>query len=1484
MQCIHCGTMNPAQARFCLGCGNLLVQGIVCQNCHTLLPPQARFCFHCGAMLVVATGSSTVPHTAVAAPIAAPVAVSVATSVATPMVEQAAVPVAAAELTTVTWQAKLSALKRFLPEALYEPLERKPNERDLQAVATHLEALLRTTQTYLPWPVIVAPQPTGQPLGSIQRGVFVFGDVSGFTPLSERLKRLGKVGAERIAEIINSMFNELVQALFRHGGTLLKFGGDALLGLFPAQTDDEMRHAALRAVQAGMAMQACMAKFAAVDAGGEMHTLRIKCGVSAGEYFGAHIGTLPNPERGSWGMMSYVTTGHTVNRAEQAQNQAEPGEVIVGEEVSALLDEQVRLEARSAGFAKVVEAPLLAQDETLRYVEEAPAGGLEAKIIHSTERMERLAPYLPVELLARIVSNPGQPQILPDYRQVTVMFANYLGVSDLIEAIGKKTPELVTEHLNRYFNHMAEIVERYEGTLARMDQYAVGDRLVVFFGAPRVHEDDPLRAVYAALEMQRAVKDHFSALQTPEGIFRFQQRIGINTGTLFAGNVGAASLRQEYTLMGDDINMAARLMSKAGWPEIFISKRTQERVERFVELKDRGELKVKGKETLVRTYEVRRRLDEFGTSQMVSSTVFVGREEALETLKACERGLLGQRGRIVCIVGESGLGKSRLLAEGRDWLNAQAGETPPQWLDLRALSFSEQVGYWLISQAVLGVLAPKPDDSPDEILFNLWQLGNELLGKETAREAVPFLAQMLNLKLQGEWARWVRDLDPKVRQKQTLWAVREFFAAAARKRPLVLAVDDLHYADEASLAAFEDLLQVTVAEPLLLIFLFRQQREKGCWRLRDRAASAYPHRFTELQLLPFSTAESAQMFAQLLPGAVFGEAQQRELFAKTAGNPFYIEEVVRSLKEMGAVIEDEARPGYWRVVQQTAAIEIPDTLQGVIMARIDRLTEDARQVLQLAAVIGQQFQKDVLHSLVEAEHELGSWLAQLERSDLIRPAGMDAVADYVFPDALVQEVAYENLLVQRRQEFHSKIGLAMENLFLKAAGGNTLLAEEALAQRCELLAYHFERSNDVERAIRYLEMAGHKAQSEFANETALQNYTQLLARLKQRGADWRKIFDVLYRRQQIHGLLGNKTARQADLDEMMTLAGEDAGARMVTLNALADLYQWTSHYPEAIAAAQQALELAVQLSDQAGQAEALNTMGIIAYYQAEYDRARPLLLQACELRKAIGDPAGLAWSTMYLGMMDFMEGNFSEAGRSHAHALEMARQRHDVLQTAIHLTNLGRVSLSLGKYDQALAQFEESLQLKQRVGDRTGQGFSLFNLGLVYLELGRLEEADKALRDSLTVRQQINDERGVGYCWWGLGLLAQRQGQHEQAEQALQQALEIHTRLGLKPEGLNDLAALAETLLAQHRTEEAQQLLAQALQQVAGLEKSSSAVNVYLAQARALAGQPQAAEFAARAYELVMKQAERISNLDDRHQFLSAVRVNREVLALRSAG
>lgn len=1565
MRCATCGTTNPAQARFCMGCGILLINGSVCSTCHTLLPPEARYCYHCGTFLAQAAGGNgfappvqavppaqtapLLPTVASAAPLpvtpvpppapaspgqaAQPPAVSLAsaptpgaptpaaalpgsavrpvtpaeilgavTPSSAPAASQPAAPLPPAEPaspplpSTASVQEILPSLKRFLPLALYEPLERRPNQRQLEAACSHLIALLETTKTYLPRPVIVAPQPAGVPAGGMYRGVFLFGDVSGFTPLSEQLKKEGQAGAEKITQIINSLFTELVKVLFDHGGILLKFGGDAMLGLFAAESDAEMARGALRAAQAGLAMQAVMQQeqFSNIQAGGESRKLMIKCGISAGPYFAAHIGTRQ--------MMAYVTTGHTVNRAEQAEGHANPGDVVMTREVYDLLggdapSGEVAVgpvnKDPEEGFFLVQSAPPLAERHSHVSVHEPPDGDVLFQIGYLVQRMRLLAPYLSPELINRIVTNPGNPRISPDHRQVTVMFANYVGISDLIEDIGSTHPELIVQHLNNYFVHMAEVVERYEGTLARMDQYAVGDRLVIFFGAPRAHEDDPVRAVYTALDMQKAVYDSFAALQTASGIYRFRQRIGINTGHLFAGNAGAPNLRQEYTLMGDDINMAARLMSKAGWQEIFISRKTRERVAAFFDMEDKGELKVKGKEIRIPTFKVLRRRGEVGKTRGLEGrdSPLIGRTDELAALQKACQGLLGGRSQIMALVGDSGLGKSRLTAEMKSWFYSQEGADQVRWVSAQALSFGEHMSYWLASQFVRSALNLGPEDRQEDVLFNLWEQAEQLLGKETARETVPFLANLMNLELTSEWATWVKELDPKVRQKQTFWAAREFFAAAASQRPMLMVFDDLHWADEATLALLEDLLSITDQAPVMFLFILRPLRQKGSWQLRSKADSTFHHRFSEVALSPLTREQSQELLAALLPGAVFSADILNQIFEKSAGNPFYLEEVVRSLIDSGAVVPEESEPDYLdaliRSIRRKPALEkpkrwkvdplkiqdirVPETLHGAIIARIDRLTEDARQALQMAAVIGRQFRMEVLCNTAQAENEVGLLLAQLERNNFIRAIDNRLDMAYIFPDALVQEVAYENLLMQRRQEFHLKVGRAMEDL----------LGERA-PQDCELLAHHFSRSNDVERAIRYLELAGIKAQAEFANATAVQHYTRLLELLGEGEESWAKRTEVLHRRQQVYALSGKQEARQADLNALLALAQshQDEARRANALNGLADLYQWTGRYPEAIQTAQEALEIATRLADPAGQAAGLHVLGVVNYYRGDYEQARQPLERAVSLRREIGDQEGEIWSLMYLCMMHFMQGDYTQAIEHNRHALQVSEARQDWFQMGIHLTNAGRISLRLGEYETALAQLEQSLEMKTRVGDLIGQGFAHFAMGLAQTYLECYDQAEAALQKSLELRRQSGDRRGASYSLHGLGLVALQRGQYPQAEKHLQQAHQARRDLGLKAEVIADLSYLGQVYLRQDRLEEALQSSEQAIALLAQNPHGEEVQGIYLNHYRVLEklGDPAAGEFLEKARGVMNTQAERISSPEMRQTFLERVRVNREIL------
>jgi class 3 adenylate cyclase/tetratricopeptide (TPR) repeat protein len=1431
MQCPFCGTINPAQARFCMGCGAKLVQGNVCGVCQTLLPLQARYCYHCGSYVSSGDGAPIQPvtlSTNIQYPVApAPVSITqpvspspiiqnvpltmdsqpaiehllqpgetglgsgreVPADVRNPVKTQSPVPRQLSEM--------LPSLQRYLPTNLYEPLERRPKDKDLVAVSDHLTALITTCKTYLPRPVVISPQPAGIPAGAMQRGIFLFGDVSGFTPLSEKLKVLGQAGAEQITSIINSLFTELVKVLFAHGGTLLKFGGDAMLGMWSAATSKEMTAAALSACQAGMAIQKVLSlpQFAEIDALGSKHTLSIKVGISGGSYFAAHIGTLPS-ENNLNGTMTFVTTGETVNQAEEAEEHAFPGQVSMTRYVADLLAGQAELapveREPDDNYRRLLSVPTLDADKGSRSdIQEPPEGSVDAQISYLVDRLDRLTPYLSDELISRIVSNPRNVRIQPEHRPVTVMFVNYKGISKLIEKHGESDPDLITQHLNNYFCKMASIVERYEGTLARMDQYSVGDRIVIFFGAPRAHEDDPVRAIYAALEMQEIVRKDFAALRTASGVFRFEQRVGVNTGHLFAGNAGAPDLRQEFTLMGDDINMAARLMSNAPWGQIYLSRRTRDQVAAFIDLEDRGEIKVKGKEIKIPTFAALGRSIKVGRTRGLDSgeSPLTGRDDQLNSLLEHTRIFLTGRGQILSITGHSGLGKSRLLNELHSLIGKQP-EMPTNilWVETRALSFSEQIGYWMAAQMMRSLLEIGSNATQDDVLYRLSERGEILLGDQ-AMDAIPYLAHMMGLELGEEWA-WVKKIDPKARQKQTFWAAAELIKALAKERPLLIALDDLHWADEASLALFGHLLKVTDQAPVMFCLLFRPLREQGCWKLRDRAAAEYPHRYFEVILEPLNSVQSSELLLRLLPGAVFPEENRLDILNKATGNPFYLEEMVRTLMEAGAVIPDPEQPGGWKVTDRIRQMTIPVNLHAAIAARIDRLTEDARQALQMAAVIGRQFRVELLRNLAQAETEIDLWVSQLERGGLVSPSGLSIDPLYSFPDALVHEVAYESLLVLSRQQMHRQVGDLLESVYA-----------DKLEANCELLAFHYSRSDDRPKALKYLLMAAKKSDEKYATITVIEYYKKIL-------------------------------------------------------------------------------QIQRDLGDLGGQAGALYQMGVKAYEMGDYGPAREWLLEASGLQRQIQDPKSEAWSVMYLGMIELKRADYPHAAEYHRSALENARQRQDSFQEGIHLTNLARVNMRLGQYELALEQFHQSLILKKSNNDIMGQGFALFYIGITCLYQDRDTEAEQFLTESMAMWQQVTlNERGLAFVEQGLGLLALFQHHYEKSAVSFRSAITRCEKLVLKAEMIENLSYLSQALLGMKDTEGARLASDQAIRLLEAQKDVEEEQHIYFNHYRVLLAAKNAAatDFLHQAEKIMHEQAERINDQEQRDIFLTCVPVNQEI-------
>ena len=699
----------------------------------------------------------------------------------------------------------------------------------------------------------------------------------------------------------------------------------------------------------------------------------------------------------------------------------------------------------------------------------------QAMLSHAIQRQ------IPKEYAERLLATRGQPH--DERRIVTILFADIKGSTAMAE---KLDPEDAKEIILGAFEFLIRPIYRYEGTLVQL----MGDAILAFFGAPIAHEDDPERACRAALEITAEAAKYAEVLKHERGIEGFGVRVGINTGLVVVGEVGS-DLRVAYTAIGDAINLAARMEQNAEPGTVLITADTYKRIVPLFETQALGPLQLKGKAGPVPVYRVLAAKAAVGKVRGIAGleSPLVGREAEMAALRAALERLQAGVGGIVTIVGEAGLGKSRLVAECR--ADCQSALRPgarqratdwqavPQWVEGRCLSYGTSIAYLLWLDVLRGLLDVTVEDAQQQVIQKLGERVSALCG-ESSQNVFPFLARLLSLPVNNEMQSALRDLDGQQLKARTFAAIETLFLHAATQRPLVLVLEDLHWADATSAELLERLLSLSDRAPVLFLCLFRPQRECPCWRIKETAARSYPHRHTDLWLNPLSVAESRTLVANLLQIEGLPLKLQERILAVTEGNPFHVEEVLRALIDQKAIVRDEAS-GQWRAVQDVAEIAIPDTLQGVLVARMDRLQEDARRVLQMAAVIGRIFLYRVLNAIAQEEQQLDQQLLTLQRQELIREQARIPELEYIFKHELTREVAYNGLLKKERRTFHRQVAEALECLF---AG--------RIEEQLGLLAYHWERVEDPAKATSYLLRAGDQARLAYSHQEAIDYYQRAL--------------------------------------------------------------------------------------------------------------------------------------------------------------------------------------------------------------------------------------------------------------------------------------------------------------------------------------------------------------------------------------------------------
>lgn len=1022
----------------------------------------------------------------------------------------------------------------------------------------------------------------------------------------------------------------------------------------------------------------------------------------------------------------------------------------------------------------LVEATGSAPDPTLR---EPPVIVLD----ESEPDLSRGVALSPTPL-APLPSLPAAP-LTGERRIATSLVADVYRSTDLIELLG--TEDWV-QLMNQLLQLLAAEVYRFGG---RVDQFR-GDGLVAFFGASDAHEDDPERAILAALAMLRVVRTRTKSPTEKDIDLRI--RVGIHTGEVIVGSVGDVERHREDTAMGEGVAVAARMEAAAEPGTVLVSGDTYHLVEARFEWQPLGEISVKGLSKPMAVYRPlrMRALTEESEPFALSLPMVVGRSAAFTALQDCVEGLRRGRGGIALVTGAKGMGKSVLVNQVRQHFtgieeanpvgsdDSQFAAPPLTWLFNSSRSYDQAIPYAALAgllRSWLNRATEQADGDPADWLFHE---AATLFG-DGAERHYAHLAALLALPILGPAARRLAYLRPEESRRQLFEAVYAWVNALAQRGPLVLVLSDLQFADASSLELLKYCLPVCETAPVLWLASFRPERTSPVWQFRHHVETDYPHRLTNIELPPLTEGQSRALVDQMLGPGTLTEAMAAVVVEKAEGNPYYLREMLYALIQQGLVQQDA--DGTWRQTRPAQSFNLPGSLQGLLLERIDHLSPDERRVLQIAAVIGSPFWRNVLEIVVNDTDRLQRCLTQLQRAQLIHEQSLepDLGMRYAFTPSLVREVAYESLLHAQRVAYHLQVTDAIEQV----------VSPESHWPYHSLLAYHYHQAGNLNRELYHALGAAAEARRAYANDDALAIYGHILGLLDQMESDGVPTeqtqailelrFEALDGRRQVQERMGNLEASQRDARALVLLAQQLADDPVFMAQAL--LAQPEVNNPatrdELLAGlkmAQDALSLVQQAGDRHLELRALLAVSQIQHLLKD-PGWRTLGDQALELSRQLGD------LRMEVGLLLGLGGAYAVDQPDYnleyqQAALAISQRLQDKETESWLLAALSPQHERSGDYYRQLVEYEQKrVELYREVGNRMGEGHALMFCGQIQaLYLGDYEGGLALLEEALERWSETSDKL---FPLLRIAQIQAAQGQYAAACDALAQGREVIERV-----------------------------------------------------------------------------------------------------------
>jgi len=1037
--------------------------------------------------------------------------------------------------------------------------------------------------------------------------------------------------------------------------------------------------------------------------------------------------------------------------------------------------------------------------------------------------------YTPKHLAEKILTSKSSLE--GERKQVTVLFADLKGSMELL---ADRDPEKARKLLDPVLERMMEAVHRYEGTVNQV----MGDGIMALFGAPVAHEDHGVRACYAALRMQASVKQYAEEIHRTEGV-PIQIRVGLNSGEVVVRSIGS-DLHMDYTAVGQTTHIAARLEQMTMPGSVLISPATLALAEGYVMVKPLGPRPIRGLELPLEVYEligagsVRSR---FQAAAARGLTRFVGRESELDQLRqALERARAGH-GQVAAVVGEPGVGKSRLYWEFSHSHRAQG------WLIIESgsVSYGKATNYLPIVELLRASFSIESADDPRKIRE---KVTGKLLSLD--RQLEPWLVPilwLLDVPVADE--HWER-LDPPQRRQRILEGVKRLLLRESQVQPLMVIFEDLHWVDAETQAFLDNLVESLPTARLLLLVNYRPEYSHG-W-----GSKTY---YRQFQVDPLAPASAEALLDVLLGSDATLAPLKRLVIERTEGSPFFIEETVRSLVETGVLTGERGAYRSTRVVQ---GLQVPATAQAMLAARIDRLTPEDKRLLQAAAVIGTDVPFVLLQAVAdEPEDRLRRGLAQLQATEFLYETRLFPDLEYTFRHALTHEVAYGSLLAERRRALHARIVEAIERLY-----------PDRLTELVERLAHHAVRAEAWEKAVTYLRQAGARTFARSANREAVGYFEQALVALQHLPATRETLEQAIDLRFDLRpalfalGDLPRLAEHLHDAEALAHTLGDQLRLGRVSLHK--SHYLWsTGHAAEARASAENAQAIAEALGDLPVQVGATHYLGAICLTSGNYRHAETFLRKVVDLLSGdrsrdrcglTGFPAAmargwLAWVLAERGAFDEgivygqdglrlaealdhpyswiaaswgpahlyrLRGEIGHAVRLLERALSLCRD-WDILvlsgTTAGHLgfvyvrsgrvaeglallsegqesekqyqtliiAHMGEACLLAGRVDEAITFADRALTFARERGQRGYEAYALRLLGEIaaHPDSPDAEAAEGYWRQAMALADELGMRPLLAHCHLGLGKLYRRTGKREQAQEHLTTATTMYREMGM---------------------------------------------------------------------------------------------------------